>query len=65
MKTKRLSKKLALTRETVANLNGIEMKAALGGTGLTYFSDCPKKCPEPTGGTSCNPCPCLTEEPVC
>lgn len=55
MKTKRLSKKLVLTRETISNLNVIEMADAIGGTGQSYTTGCPKYCFN-ISGPSCPQC---------
>ena len=51
MKHQKLSKKLALNKQTVADL------------GVTYLNKLragQPTIPDESGGTTCNPCPCLT-----
>ncbi len=44
MKTRKFDKKLALNKETVANLNKDEMKNAHGGKPFTRETLCPMTC---------------------
>ena len=60
MKKNSFDKKLPLNKETIADLDGIEMKAAVGGVPPSI-----KECPISGNTATCTPCPCLTDEPVC
>ncbi len=59
MKTKKLEKKLLLSKETISNLNAGEMNRVLGGETLdelTCISKCATDCLCPTYVTRCTEC---------
>ena len=57
MKTKTFAKKLVLSKETVADLNGYEMKVVYGGATNYYVSKCATNCLAcyPTEESQCCP----------
>lgn len=55
MKTKKLSKKLSLSKKTIANLNAREKNEAKGGKQRTEETYCWTDCICPTA--TCVPCP--------
>jgi hypothetical protein len=54
MKTKKLSKKLSLSKKTIANLNAREKNEAKGGKRRTEETYCWTECICPTA--TCEPC---------
>lgn len=75
MKTKKLTKKLALNKSTVAHLNNSEKKSIKGGCAYTYISACDTRteclslppayiCPS-TPGNICATPPTDSGDPCC
>ncbi len=64
MKTKQLVKRLGLNKETIANLNAIQMKDIYGGATASAVSLCPTNCKTSPCGTcgTCQSCDVTTPE---
>jgi hypothetical protein len=62
MKTKKVSKKLALNKRTIAKLNSDGMDAIFGGIGETYGA---ATCDDCMGASRFNPTVCLSVKTRC